>query len=66
MTRFEKDFNIVKQNPIKGIEILKYRKEELRKLNKEGRACKNSFRLDCILKNIAILNEEYQIISELI
>lgn len=64
MTRFEKD----RQEVINGnsVEIMKKRKAEIEKLYKEGRACRNSFRMQFILADLAKLSKEYKALDALI
>lgn len=63
MTRFEKDLKAAQEG--NGIEVLAKRKEELDRLYKEGRACKNSFRRQCIAQDYARLKAEYEKIDSL-
>lgn len=46
MTRFEKDFMDAQEG--NGIEVITRRREEIRKLTAEGKACRNGFRTRCI------------------
>ena len=64
MTRYEKDM----QEALNGnaMEVLKSRKAELERLTKEGKACKNSFRRQCIAQEVVRLQREYNAIDELI
>lgn len=63
MTRFEKDYHEM----LKGAErcILEGRMEEIRKLKKEQRACKNRFRFQCICQTLSRLEREYEALEEL-
>ena len=63
MTRFEKDY----KDALEGneIEVLKRRKAEIERLTKEGKACKNGFRRQCIAQEVARLTAEYNKIDEL-
>jgi len=63
MTRFDKDLKAAQEG--NGIEVLTKRKEELDKLYKEGGACKNSFRRQCIAQDYARLKAEYEKIDSL-
>ena len=63
MTRFEKDFNEAKEG--NEIEVLTKRKVEIARLIKEGKACKNSFRRECIAQEIDRLQQEYNQIDNL-
>lgn len=57
MTRFERDL----KDALAGneIEVLTRRKAEIEKLTKEGKACKNGFRRQCIAQEVAKLTREY-------
>jgi hypothetical protein len=63
MTRFEKDY----RDALEGneIEVLKRRKAEIERLTREGKACRNGFRRQCIAQEVARLQEEYRRIDEL-
>ena len=63
MTTFERDM----KGALEGneIEVLKRRKAEIERLNKEGRACKNGFRRQCIAQELAKRIEEYEAIDRL-
>ena len=63
MTRFEKDCHEMLKGA--GRYILEGRMEEIRKLEKEQRACKNRFRLQCICQTISRLEQEYEALEEL-
>ena len=62
MTRFEKDL----KDALEGneIEVLKRRKAELQRLTQEGRSCRNGFRRQCIVQEVARLTREYNAISD--
>lgn len=62
MTTFERDL----RDALNGneIEVLKRRKAELEKLEKEFKATKNYFRAKCLASDIARLRTEYIKISE--
>lgn len=57
MTKFERDL----RDALAGneIEVLTRRKAEIEKLTKEGKACKNGFRRQCIAQEVAKLTREY-------
>jgi hypothetical protein len=63
MTRFEKDY----RDALEGneIEVLKRRKAEIERLTREGKACRNGFRRQCIAQEVARLQEEYRRIDGL-
>ena len=63
MTRFEKDFKAAQEG--NQIEVLTKRKAELDRLDKEGKACKNSFRKQCIAQEYTRLKAEYDKIDAL-
>lgn len=62
MTRFERDL----KDALEGneIEVLTRRKNELKKLEQEGKACKNGYRRQCIAQEYAKLKREYEKIAE--
>ena len=61
MTRFEKDL----QSALAGneIEVLERRRAEIKQLIKEGKACRNGFRTQCIAQEVARLTREYNEIA---
>ena len=63
MTRFEKDM----KDALEGneIEVLKRRKAEIERLTREGKACRNGFRMQCIAQEVARLTREYNEIDSL-
>jgi len=63
MTTFERDYKDAKEG--KGIEVLKRRQEELKRLDKELRYCRNEFRARCILQEIEKRKKEYRKIDDL-
>ncbi len=63
MTRFEKDCHEMLKGA--GRYILEGRMEEIRKLKKEQRACKNRFRFQCICQTLSRLEREYEALEEL-
>lgn len=63
MTRFERDFKAAQEG--NEIEILTKMKAELDRLYKEGKACKNSFKKQCIAQEYTKLKAEYDKIDEL-
>ncbi|MBD5113569.1 MAG: hypothetical protein HDT42_13710 [Ruminococcaceae bacterium] len=62
MTRFEKDL----KDALEGneIEVLTKRMAELDKLEREGKACKNAFRRQCIAQDFCRLKREYEEIAK--
>ena len=65
MTRFERDYNGIKNGTEDAIIILQRRKEELKSLEEKGRREKNSFRRECIAQDFVKRTEEYNLLSEL-
>lgn len=63
MTRFERDLKEVREG--NEVEVITKRKAEIAKLIKEGKACKNSFRRECIAQEVANLQNELNQIDEL-
>ena len=63
MTRFEKDI----KDPLDDNEsqVLKRRKAEIERLTREGKACRNGFRMQCIAQEVARLQREYNEIDSL-
>ena len=53
MTTFERDY----KDALEGneIEVLTRRKEEIKRLMQEGKACKNGFRRQCIAQEVGRL-----------
>ena len=64
MTRFERDLREAR-NGYASL-ILRERKAEIERLTKEGRACKNAFRRECIAQEVVRLTREYNEIDNLI
>ncbi len=62
MTRFEKDYHEMLKGA--GRYILENRMEEIKKLKKEQRACKNRFRFQGICQTLS-LEREYEALEEL-
>lgn len=58
MTRFEKDLKDALEG--NGIEVLTRRKEEIGRLVREGKSCRNGFRMTCIAQEVARLKAEYE------
>ena len=64
MTRFQKD----KQEILAGNsrEVMAGRKEELRKLEKQLRECRNGFRAQCLRQEIERRQREYHELDKMI
>ena len=62
MTFFERDL----KDALEGNEreVLTRRKAEIERLTREGKACKNGFRRQCIAQELAKLKKEYEEIAE--
>jgi len=63
MTIFERDYKDAKEG--NEIEVLKRRKAEIERMIREGKACKNGFRRQCIAQEVARLQREYDKIDAL-
>ena len=61
MNKFERDLN----DALNGneIEVLTRRKTEIENLIKEGKACKNDFKRQCIAQEVVRLQREYNKIN---
>lgn len=64
MTRFERDYNSCMNG--EGVVVLKERKAELDRLWKQGRECRNSFRMQCIAQEYGRRLAEYEELCELV
>ena len=64
MTRFERDMKAALEG--NGIEVLTKRKAELDRLYKEGKTCRNRFRMQCIAQEYSRLRAEYDEIDALL
>lgn len=63
MTRHERDFKDAQEG--NEIEVLTRRKIKLDRLYREGRACRNNFRMKCIAQEYIRLKAEYDKIDAL-
>ena len=63
MTRFERDYKDALDGD--GVGVLKNRQKELQQLRNKLDYCKNEFRAQCLLQEIARLEKEYRQIDEL-
>lgn len=63
MTKFEKDLVEIAEG--NEIEVMKRRKTEIEKLEKDGRCEKNGFRRICIAQELTRLKAEYSKLNEL-
>lgn len=65
-TRFEKDYAKVMEWDEGAEDIIKQRKEEIKQLEREGRQCRNGFRMTCIKQEIERLEHELGILVDLL
>jgi len=63
MTRFERDYKDAREG--NEIEVITKRRAEIAKLTDEGKACKNGFRRQCLVEDVARLTAELSKIEEL-
>lgn len=66
MTTFEKDKAAIQEDVANAYDILKARKAELQRIEREGRACKNGFRRQCLEQEYARRAAEYRKLDELL
>ena len=64
MTRFQKDQQAILEG--NSGEVMAGRKEELKKLEKELRECRNGFRAQCLRQEIERRQREYRELDEMI
>lgn len=65
-TRFEKDYATVMEWDDDAERVILQRKNEIRRLKKEGRECRNQFRLTCIRQELDRLEHELEILVDLL
>ncbi|MCI6206841.1 MAG: hypothetical protein MR654_08010 [Corynebacterium glucuronolyticum] len=65
-TKFEKDLKLMETDIDEGIVMLRERKAELDWIEREGRACHNRFRLECLAQEWNRLKCEYDILDQMI
>ena len=65
-TRFEKDYAKVMEWDEDAEDIIKRRKEEINQLQREGRQCRNGFRMKCIRQELDRLEHELDILVDLL
>lgn len=63
MTRFERDYNETKATG--GAEVIIRRENEIKNLYKELKSCKNGFRRQCIMQDIARLQKQLDEIEKI-
>ena len=64
-TRFEKDYATVMEGE-KAEEVILRRKQEITGLQREGRQCRNGFRMKCIRQELERLENELEILVDLL
>lgn len=65
-TRFEKDYATVMEGEDNAERIILQRKNEIRRLRREGRECRNGFRIQCIQQELERLEHELEILVDLL
>lgn len=65
-TRFEKDYATVMEWDDDAERVILQRKNEIRRLKKEGRECRNQFRMTCIRQELDRLEHELEILVDLL
>ncbi len=65
-TKFDKDLRLMETDSDAGIMILRERKAQLEQIERQGRACKNHFRLKCIAQEYNWLKREYDALDQMI
>lgn len=65
-TRFEKDYATIMDGDIDAESIILRRQNEITSLRREGRECRNGFRLKCIRQELERLEHELEILINLL
>ena len=65
-TRFEKDYATVMEGEDDMESVILRRKEEITSLQREGRNCRNGFRMKCIQQELERLEHELEILIDLL
>lgn len=65
-TRFEKDYAKVMEWEDGAEDIIQRRKEEIKQLQREGRQCRNGFRMKCIRQELDRLEHELETLVDLL
>jgi len=65
-TRFEKDYAKVMEWDDDAEDIILRRQEEVKQLHREGRQCRNRFRMTCIRQELDRLERELKILVDLL
>lgn len=66
MSQFEKDYKEIGHSPAAGAPILRQRKHELKRIETQGRRCKNGFHRSCLAQKSQRLTTEYAELDALI
>lgn len=65
-TKFDKDMKLIETDSDAGIMILRERKAELERIERQRRACKNHFRLECLAQEYNRLKREYDALDAMV
>lgn len=65
-TKFDKDLKLMETDADASIMILRERKAQLERIERQGRACKNKFRLECLAQEYNQLKREYDALDQMI
>ena len=65
-TRFEKDYATIMDGDIEAESIILHRQNEITSLRREGRECRNGFRIQCIQQELERLEHELEILVDLL
>ena len=65
-TRFEKDYATVMEGEDDVESIILRRKAEITSLQREGRSCRNGFRMKCIQQELERLEHELELLVDLL
>ena len=65
-TRFEKDYATVMEWDDDAEDVILRRKQEISDLKREGRECRNGFRMKCIRQELERLEHELEILADLL
>ena len=65
-TKFDKDLRLMETDPGEGIMILRERKAELERIERQERKNKNRFRLECLAQEYNRLKREYYTLDAMV
>lgn len=65
-TKFDKDLRVMETDSDAGIMILRERKAQLERIERQGRTCKNRFRLECLAQEYNRLKREYDALDAMV